>query len=134
MKEVQANGKTNNLSYVLKVSHAGIQIVLAGDAEEDAWKSMVDYYGEDLKCDVLKASHHGRDSGYYQEAVKLMNPQYTIVSVGKKPETDASNKYRQYTTDSVWSTRWKGTITVTVDSSGKGTINSAKREEIHASA
>ena len=79
---------------------------------------MYDFYGDKLKCDVLKASHHGRDSGYHQEAVKAMSPTCTIVSVGKKPETDASNKYRQYS-DVVWSTRWYGNMTLTIDNDGK---------------
>lgn len=41
----------------------------------------------------------------------------TVVSVGKKPETDVSNKYRQYSQE-VWSTRWHGTITLHIDRSG----------------
>ena len=112
----------NNLSYVLKVSYAGLDIVLSGDAEKEAWDSIVGHYGSSLKCHVLKASHHGRDSGYHQEAVKLMSPEYTIVSVGKKPSSDASNKYRQYTSKGVWSTRWKGNITVAVNSDGRASI------------
>jgi competence protein ComEC len=68
----------NNLSYVLRLTYCGISIIFGGDAEEDVWKSIIEYYGDNLKCDILKASHHGRDSGYYQQAVKLMSPQYTI--------------------------------------------------------
>lgn len=115
-----ANQKNNwnNLSYVIRLTYCGIRIIFGGDAEEDVWESIIDHYGDDLRCHVLKASHHGRDSGYYQEAVKLMSPKYTIVSVGKKPSTDASNKYRRYTRDSVWSTRWKGDITLQIDWQG----------------
>ncbi len=115
-----ANQKNNwnNLSYVIRLTYRGIRIIFGGDAEEDVWKSIINHYGDDLRCHVLKASHHGRDSGYYQEAVKLMSPKYTIVSVGKKPSTDASNKYRHYTSDSVWSTRWKGDITLQIDWQG----------------
>jgi hypothetical protein len=114
---------TNDLSYVLRITYMGIRIILGGDAEEQAWESMVARYGKNLKCDVLKGSHHGRDSGYHQEAVRLMSPQYTILSVGKKPETDATNKYRQYS-DHVWSTRWRGNITLTMDNNGKGKLDS----------
>ena len=111
----------NNLSYVLRLTYGGIRIIFGGDAEEDVWKSIVEYYGSDLKCDILKASHHGRDSGYYKEAVKLMNPQYTIVSVGKKPSTDAHNKYNHYS-DKVLSTRWRGNITLEIKSQGQSEI------------
>ena len=27
-----------------------------------------------LACDILKAAHHGRDSGFYQPAVEAMSP------------------------------------------------------------
>jgi hypothetical protein len=47
---------------------------------------------------------------------------YTIVSVGKKPSRDASNKYRQYC-DNVWSTRWKGNIVFEINSDGTWTYD-----------
>ena len=72
---------------------------------------------------MLKASHHGRDSGYHEEAVRHIAPEYTIVSVGKKPNTDASNKYRRHS-QHVWSTRWKGNIVLTVNPDGRGSIDS----------
>src|SRR5258708_1016027 len=55
-------GKSNDLSIVLRLHHAGRTILLPGDAEELAWDSMRDFYGSRLKSDFLKASHHGRDS------------------------------------------------------------------------
>jgi len=111
----------NNLSYVLRLTYKGIKIIFAPDAEEKVWEDLIETYGDGLKCDVLKASHHGRDTGYHEEAMKRMKPQYTIVSVGKKPENDASNKYRKYC-DNVWSTRWKGDITLTIPQDGSGQI------------
>lgn len=111
----------NDLSYVLRLSYGGVKVILGADAGESVWDILAQQYGSSLKCDVLKASHHGRDSGYFADAVKLMSPQYTIVSVGSKPETDASNKYRQYSQE-VWSTRWKGDITLTIQPHGSGQI------------
>lgn len=108
----------NDMSYVLLVEHNGRKIILGGDAEEETWEYLVENYEDELTdIDILKASHHGRDSGYYQEAVKLMTPTYTIVSVGKKPSTDASNKYRQYS-DNVFSTRWNGNVVFNIDDYG----------------
>lgn len=123
IKEANESGDTNNLSYVLRLNYRGISVVFGGDAEDKAWNSIVEHYGEKLKCSVLKASHHGRDSGFHQEAVKLMNPDYTIVSVGKKPNTDASNKYRQYS-QNVWSTRWRGNIALNIPDNEQATIGS----------
>lgn len=123
VKEANNKKNWNEMSYVFRLTYQGYNIIFGGDAEKDAWDEMVNFYGDNLKCDILKASHHGRDSGYHQQAVKLMKPQYTIVSVGKKPETDASNKYRQYS-DHVWSTRWRGNITLEIDTNGQANIDS----------
>jgi len=117
----------NDLSYVIRIRYAGVSVILGGDAESAAWQSMLDRYGQDLKCDILKASHHGRDSGYHVESVKLMSPQLTVVSVGKKPETDASNKYRQFS-QHVWSTRWRGNIIVDVQPDGRWQATSQHHE------
>jgi competence protein ComEC len=105
----------NIMSYVLLIRHGAHKIIIGGDAESDTWEYILDTNQEVIRnTTILKASHHGRDSGYHQKAVEVMNPKYTVVSVGKKPSTDASNKYRQYS-DHVWSTRWKGNITFCLD-------------------
>ncbi len=113
-----ATENSNNLSYVLRVSYAGRRIILGGDAEGAVWTLLAEQLGYGLNCDVLKASHHGRESGYSLDALRLMRPTYTVVSVGKKPETDASNKYRAYS-DRVWSTRWYGDLTLRVLPNGE---------------
>ncbi|OGI03686.1 MAG: hypothetical protein A2Y25_08085 [Candidatus Melainabacteria bacterium GWF2_37_15] len=100
----------NLISYVLSVNHGLSKIILGGDAENESWNHIVENYKDEIaNATILKASHHGRDSGYHQEAVKTINPFVTVVSVGKKPETDASNKYRQYS-NYVFSTVWQGSM------------------------
>jgi beta-lactamase superfamily II metal-dependent hydrolase len=119
--EVENNA--NKMSYVLLIKHKGRKILLPGDAEKATWEYLVENYNEDIKdIDILKAAHHGRDSGYHQPAVKLMSPVVTIVSVGKKPSTDSTNKYKQYC-ENVWSTRWKGNIILEIDDKGKMTYS-----------
>lgn len=127
LKEFDMDGKRNEVSYVVEYRTANRRIIFGGDAERGAWDSIFRKYGASLKCDILKASHHGRDSGYHQEAVKAMSPTVTIVSVGKKPESDASNKYRAYS-GKVWSTRWRGDLTVRIgdDGSWKWTASETK--------
>lgn len=121
LKQAKDKDNKNIMSYVLLIKYGECKIVLGGDAEQSTWEYLCQNYETDLKdVTILKASHHGRDSGYYQPAVKLMNPEYTVVSVGKKPTTDASNKYRNYS-ENVWSTRWKGNITFECESDGSVT-------------
>ena len=112
-----AGAKHNNHSYVLRITYAGISIILGGDAESEVWENIVDTYGIGLKCTVLKASHHGRDSGYHQPAVKLMKPELTLVSVGSKPETCAANKYKNYSTK-VLTTRLSGNVVLNIRPDG----------------
>lgn len=107
------SGKSNDISFVLAVHYAGRRIILGGDAEQDAWQDMVHRYGSGLSCTVLKASHHGRDSGFDANAVRLMKPRQVVLSVGKKPETDAHRRYRDLGAE-VLSTRKHGTLVLRV--------------------
>lgn len=123
LKIAKDKDNRNIMSYVLLIEYGGHKIILGGDAEEDTWKYIYETYPALIKnVTILKASHHGRNSGYYQPAVKQMNPEYTIVSVGKKPATDSSNKYKQYSRN-VWSTRWKGNIWFELNADGTGTYD-----------
>ena len=71
----------------------------------------------DLKgVDVLKASHHGRKSGYYYPAVKEMSPWLTITSVTEKKH-DATNNYRRYSNHTV-SLREKKDIKIEITDTG----------------
>ena len=106
----QRRNNRNIMSTVLLITYGKTKIVLAGDAENETWEYIMEKHANKIKdISVLKAAHHGRSSGYHQEAVKWMKPEYTVVSVGKKPEQDASNRYRNYS-EHVLSTRWCGNM------------------------
>ena len=114
---------TNNSSYVLLYQNQKVKVILGGDAEEKAWNEIFALYKDSVlkNCSVLKASHHGRDTGYHQQAVKVMNPEYVVVSAGKKPDTEVCAKYSQYC-DNVWTTRWMGNIHLKIPVSGTANI------------
>jgi len=117
--------KHNDTSYVLLIQYGLTKVILGGDAEQKTWNYIYDTW---KKTDVLKgvtllkASHHGRDTGYYEDAVKMMRPKATVLSVGKKPENDAHQKYKKYSTD-VFSTRWRGTMKFYLDDQGGGSYD-----------
>jgi len=120
----------NNCSYVIKITHAGRTVILPGDAEAAAWQSILDKPGGSaIACDILKASHHGRESGYHEEAVDWMSPSVVICSVGKKPSTDASDEYKNHGAE-VLSTRFHGTITATIRDDGDVWMDNHKGERI----
>lgn len=106
----------NILSMVLKITYAGSSILLGGDATAaETWPAI---YPSTAMGDIsiLKASHHGRNSGYHQASVKEMSPWLTITSVGD-PEHDASKKYRRYS-DYTVSMRKVGDIVITIEDDG----------------
>ena len=109
---------SNDLSIVIRVHHAGRSVLLPGDAEELAWDNMCEFYGARLKSSFMKASHHGRDSGYHLKALQFIDPIMVFVSCGRKPDTDASYKYRQQTEAKVPSTRYYGNIDLKLHDDG----------------
>jgi hypothetical protein len=56
-------GRYNDMSYVVRVWHAGRSILVPGDIKEPGWRRLLEG-GVDPCADVLVASHHGRRSGY----------------------------------------------------------------------
>jgi beta-lactamase superfamily II metal-dependent hydrolase len=101
----------NNASYILSLTYGGRRVILPGDAEKPAWDSVEANADDDaMECDILKVAHHGRASGYSEPAVDALDPSIVICSVGKKPDTDASDEYREHGAH-VLSTRYHGTIT-----------------------
>lgn len=110
-RECDSNEDWNNLSQVVRIQYGKASLLLPGDIEGPAQLDVLDAIStSDLKSTILKAPHHGRDTGYLSDFVSAVDPDYTIVSVGKKPESDASNKYRYHTKKKVLSTRFNGTI------------------------
>lgn len=111
--ECNERGVSNDLSITLYVAHAGVSVILPGDAEAAAWENMLSLYGNHLKSKVLKASHHGRDTGFHLDALKAIEPEFVVLSVGRKPETDAHKKYA-YHCNNVYSTRRYGRLTLEI--------------------
>ncbi|MGG0587756.1 hypothetical protein ABE049_26165 [Priestia megaterium] len=126
----------NLLSYVLLIEYAGHKIILGGDADTEIWDKLAEGDKDKLEnISILKAAHHGRNSGYSQKAVSVMKPTWTICSVGKKPSQDAHNKYTRYTEKKVLSTRFRGNIVVEISEYGTLTMycedNYNSDEELH---
>jgi beta-lactamase superfamily II metal-dependent hydrolase len=107
----------NDASYVLRVTHATTKVLIAGDVEETAWNDMI-AAGVPLRANVLIASHHGRKSGFSEEAMALIKPEVVIVSTAKlPPEHDALADYERHA-KRVFSTRTDGDIGMTLYDDG----------------
>ena len=125
-------------SYVLCIEYAGHKIVLGGDADKEIWDDLASKSPDLIKnVSVLKAPHHGRKSSYISSAVSLMNPLWTVCSVGnkadlKKPDgssNDAHQSYGYYTQNMVLSTRYRGNIVAEIDFLGNLTMKCSHNYE-----
>jgi competence protein ComEC len=126
-KKANETKNWNLHSYVLCIEYAGHKIIFGGDADKEIWDALAEQNPELIQnISVLKAPHHGRKNNFSSAAVKLMNPIWTICSVGnkaqlKKPDGsshDAHQNYSYYTQKMVLSTRFRGNIVVEINSFG----------------
>ncbi|MFE1242971.1 stalk domain-containing protein [Fictibacillus sp. NPDC058756] len=117
----------NDWSAVLHVTYNQKSFLFTGDAELASEKDMI-ASKQLLKADVLKVSHHGADNGSSEEFLKLVQPKYSVISVG------ANNSYGHPTAgtlsrlkaigSAIYRTDLSGNITFTTD----GTQLSVKTE------
>lgn len=112
----------NNMSYILLIRVNDIKILLAADAEEKSWEYMLKIHGDKLKnIDILKAAHHGRLSGFHEEAVKLMSPKHIVFSISTDSDGEhgAEEEYKKIVPDAkFYKTGDFGTIVLECDFDG----------------
>ena len=79
-----AGGETsaNNDSVVLRLRFGERAILLTGDIEEDAEKSLLATQ-QDLRADVVKVPHHGSKTSSTEDFVRATAAQIAIISVGR---------------------------------------------------
>lgn len=72
----------NNCSVVAKIVYGNSSFLFAGDIEQAAETTLLKYE-ELLQADVLKVAHHGSRTSSTMEWLKLVRPEFAIISVGK---------------------------------------------------
>ena len=77
-KNVDDNNET---SIVAKLIYGKTSFLLTGDATIKSEEEMIEV-GVDLKSDVLKVGHHGSKGSTSLEFVKMVKPEFAIISVG----------------------------------------------------
>jgi beta-lactamase superfamily II metal-dependent hydrolase len=86
----------DHISFALLVEVNSTKVVLGGDGKEEAWNDIYENCKVDItNCHVLKAAHHGHQSGFHEDAVKQMKPQYVIFS-NSKDEDENNGAYADY--------------------------------------
>lgn len=73
-----------------------LKVVLAGDAEAKCWEYILKHHKDKIaNIDILKAPHHGRESAFHEEAVRVMNPGHIVFSASEDCEFLVPEKYRK---------------------------------------
>ena len=74
------DGNMNSL--VMDLSIKGSKALLCGDITKEVESDLVEIYGSSLRCDILKAPHHGSATSSSIEFLKTTKPKYSIISAG----------------------------------------------------
>jgi beta-lactamase superfamily II metal-dependent hydrolase len=70
----------NDYSIVIKLRYGNISFLFTGDATTLSEMEMLSR-GYDLKCDVLKVGHHGKEDASSTEFLQETRPQYAIFTI-----------------------------------------------------
>jgi competence protein ComEC len=108
----------NDDSIVLRVRYGERCFLLTGDIERGGESALVGAR-DDLRCDVVKAAHHGSKTSSTPAFVNATRPAYAVVSVGLDspfghPAAEVVNRWRAAGAQ-VLQTGRRGTITFTTD-------------------
>lgn len=118
---------SNNASIVVKLIAEDVGFICPGDCEsEQRWQNIIKYFNAWLPSNILLAAHHGSINGCIEEAVKLIAPQYTVISCGEgnqhdHPHDAALDIYADNTSEEVYITHEVGSILY--ESDGKTITN-----------
>jgi beta-lactamase superfamily II metal-dependent hydrolase len=105
---------SNNCSLVCRIEERATKAsyLVTGDTEGDRWDSIVHYFGERLRSDVLAAPHHGSRNGITYEAMRCIDPHTVLISAGVRnpyghPDEEAMKVFRSFATQ-IFSTNHGG--------------------------
>lgn len=92
----------NNYSIVLYLHQGSNIICLPGDIEGSGWEQLRKSYYPSFqnllkKTNILVASHHGRQKGWYSDFTTLCNPEIVVISDSDEKETSITSAYDNIT-------------------------------------
>ena len=76
---------SNNSSAIVKIEYKGKSFLFAGDINFKVEKLLIDEYGDFLDVDILKVAHHGSKFSSSEDFLKVVTPEYAVISVGNNP-------------------------------------------------
>ena len=91
----------NDRSCVVRVETRGLVMLLTGDIEERAERSLLQRHGERLRADVLVVPHHGSKTSSTRDFIEAVSPDIAVFAVGYRnrfglPDRDVVSRYREH--------------------------------------
>jgi beta-lactamase superfamily II metal-dependent hydrolase len=86
----------NNQSIVSVFEYAETKVVIPGDNESPSWNELlqnVNFVEAIRNADIFLASHHGRESGYHEQIMNIINPKITIISDAQYHQNSVRDRY-----------------------------------------
>ncbi len=116
----------NDLSMVLKVTYGKASLLLTGDLGGLALEELGEYYGENLKSDVLLVPHHGSKSSLAPGFLRWVRPRVAVISCGGRnpfgfPHRDVIEVLRGLGAQ-IYSTKEHGSVGVMMKENGELSI------------
>ncbi len=118
-KKNEKDIEIDEISYALLINVNDKKIILAGDGRADpVWEDIYTNCKDDIKnCNLLKAGHHGHETSFHLNSIKLMDPEIIIFSNTDNIDENngAEENYNKYTSDTkILKTSDYGTIIVDI--------------------
>lgn len=113
----------NNNSIVAKMKYKNFSILFTGDIEEEAEKEIVNKYGgNELSATILKIAHHGSNTSSTEAFIEKVQPQISLIGVGKDnkfghPNDEVIEKLNSYGSK-IYRTDVYGEITLKINKNG----------------
>jgi competence protein ComEC len=70
----------NDASIVVRLTYGNKRFLFTGDAEEAAWRQMIEASRNGLRADLLKAAHHGSSNGTTDYVLDAVRPEFVTIS------------------------------------------------------
>lgn len=125
---------SNDFSAVIMLEYADRKVLFTGDIEYETGKKGAEQsfirefadYSYMVDCDVLKVAHHGSDSSTSEEFLKLVKPEYSVISCGlsNKHAHPLKSTLNNLTSanSKIYRTDLQGTIILTINQKGEMTF------------
>lgn len=126
---IDGRAEKNNDSLVLLVTYQDATFLFAGDMEQNQESAICDRYGSDERWDItlLKVAHHGSKTSTSIRFLRLLMPEYAIISVGEgngsdHPSEQTLSRLEQADVREIYRTDKQGNIVVEVAPNGKDLV------------